>query len=129
LASVEAPDLKERALRNDGRLTPERFDHLFLELKKYLVLTHYFGPGIAMPSPAVDEIWHLFILFTMKYSEFCHQQFGRFIHHTPATTATPIPAAAYRRFYQVYEHVFGPWPGVWSECVDHESTIAATGLG
>jgi hypothetical protein len=114
LASVEAPYLKELALHKDAQLTPERFEHLFLELKKYLVLTHYFGPGIAMPSPAVDEIWHQFILCTKKYMEFCHQHFGRFLHHTPNTTVTPIPATAYSRFYEVYAQVFGQWPAVWA---------------
>jgi hypothetical protein len=115
LALVDAPFLKERALHKDARLTPEQFDLLFLELKKYLVLTHYFGPGIGMPSPAVDAIWHHFILFTMKYDEFCRQHFGRFLHHTPDTTLTPIPAEAYRRFYEVYTQVFGQLPLVWTE--------------
>ncbi|MDH5654238.1 MAG: hypothetical protein OEZ39_20480 [Gammaproteobacteria bacterium] len=39
---------------------------------------------ISMPSQVVDVAWHEFILFTREYQEFCHQAFGRFLHHTPA---------------------------------------------
>lgn len=39
---------------------------------------------IAMPSQAVDEAWHEFILHTREYQTFCQKAFGRFLHHTPA---------------------------------------------
>lgn len=39
---------------------------------------------IAMPSQAVDEVWHEFILSTRVYQEFCDKAFGRYLHHTPA---------------------------------------------
>lgn len=39
---------------------------------------------VAMPSQAVDEVWHDFILNTRAYSAFCRQAFGGFLHHTPA---------------------------------------------
>lgn len=39
---------------------------------------------IAMPSQAVDEAWHQFILHTKAYADFCDQAFGRFLHHSPA---------------------------------------------
>ncbi len=38
---------------------------------------------VSMPSKVVDIAWHEFILFTREYEEFCHQEFGRFLHHTP----------------------------------------------
>jgi hypothetical protein len=37
-----------------------------------------------MPSQAVDDAWHEFILFTRQYAQFCRSAFGRFLHHTPA---------------------------------------------
>jgi len=37
-----------------------------------------------MPSQAVDDAWHTFILFTRSYESFCRNAFGRFLHHTPA---------------------------------------------
>lgn len=39
---------------------------------------------VSMPSQAVDEVWHDFILNTKAYATFCQQAFGQFMHHTPA---------------------------------------------
>jgi hypothetical protein len=36
-----------------------------------------------MPSRAVDEAWHGLILCTARYSAFCHEAYGRFLHHHP----------------------------------------------
>lgn len=38
---------------------------------------------IGMPSHAVDEAWHGFILCTARYATFCDTAFGRFLHHHP----------------------------------------------
>lgn len=38
---------------------------------------------IGMPSHAVDEAWHGFILCTKRYAEFCATAYGRFLHHFP----------------------------------------------
>jgi len=32
----------------------------------------------------LDEIWHIFLLHTSDYEEFCLQYLGTFIHHSPA---------------------------------------------
>ncbi|MBI4743027.1 MAG: hypothetical protein HY777_16085 [Betaproteobacteria bacterium] len=48
---------------------------------------------VAMPSQAVDDAWHEFILFTRQYQRFCADAFGRFLHHTPAEAMrTPTQA-------------------------------------
>jgi hypothetical protein len=39
---------------------------------------------VSMPSQAVDDAWHEFILFSRQYQAFCRGAFGRFLHHTPA---------------------------------------------
>lgn len=39
---------------------------------------------VSMPSQAVDDLWHEFILYTKNYDLFCRQAFGGFLHHTPA---------------------------------------------
>lgn len=41
------------------------------------------GQVIGMPSHAVDEAWHGFILCTARYSRFCEEAYGRFLHHHP----------------------------------------------
>jgi hypothetical protein len=38
---------------------------------------------IGMPSHAVDEAWHGFILCTARYSAFCERAYGKFLHHHP----------------------------------------------
>jgi hypothetical protein len=49
---------------------------------------------IGMPSHAVDEAWHGFILCTARYSAFCEQAYGRFLHHHPDGGAPEgVPAA------------------------------------
>lgn len=48
---------------------------------------------VAMPSQAVDDAWHEFILFTRNYQQFCHHALGRFLHHVPAEAmASPTSA-------------------------------------
>lgn len=48
---------------------------------------------VSMPSQAVDDAWHEFILFTRNYRRFCSGAFGRFLHHTPAEAMrTPTQA-------------------------------------
>lgn len=41
------------------------------------------GQVIGMPSRAVDEAWHGFILCTARYSAFCVDAYGRYLHHHP----------------------------------------------
>jgi hypothetical protein len=39
---------------------------------------------VAMPSKAVDALWHEFILHTKGYEAWCNMALGYFLHHTPA---------------------------------------------
>ena len=49
---------------------------------------------IGMPSHAVDEAWHGLILCTARYSAFCKEAYGMFLHHHPKGGApTDIPGA------------------------------------
>jgi hypothetical protein len=38
---------------------------------------------VGMPSRAVDDAWHEFILMTPEYTKFCANAFGRYLHHSP----------------------------------------------
>lgn len=42
------------------------------------------GRFVAMPSRAVDAMWHEFILHTQAYRDWCALALGGFLHHTPA---------------------------------------------
>jgi hypothetical protein len=48
---------------------------------------------IGMPSHAVDEVWHGFILCTARYARFCDDAYGRFLHHHPEGSAPEAVAA------------------------------------
>ena len=62
----------------DGQLVARALRHFFLA---HLKSGRQF---VAMPSQVADDLWHEFILYTRHYHAFCHQAFGRFMHHTPA---------------------------------------------
>lgn len=54
---------------------------------------------MAMPSHAVDALWHAFILDTHAYAEFCQRAFGRMLHHRPHA-AMPQKDTAMLRTWQ-----------------------------
>lgn len=46
---------------------------------------------LGMPSRAVDEAWHEFILDSLTYTRFCEKAFGSYLHHTPdEAMSTPM---------------------------------------
>lgn len=47
------------------------------------------GKSLAMPSKAVDDAWHQFILMTREYEKFCQGAFGEYLHHTPQAEGSP----------------------------------------
>ena len=72
-------------------------EELFIELMRWLYLcaraTEPGGPGVRLQMyPEVlriDDMWHVFLLHTRDYADFCARYFGRFIHHYPTPTAQP----------------------------------------
>lgn len=50
----------------------------------FLACSRSRGKFVAMPSRAVDTMWHDFILHTAAYKDWCTLALGRFLHHTPA---------------------------------------------
>ncbi len=58
------------------------------------------------PPLKIDFAWHEFILCTRLYHRFCHQHFGRFIHHDPGGEAADH-ARGYRKTLQLYSLFFG----------------------
>lgn len=58
------------------------------------------------PPLKIDVAWHEFILCTRLYQRFCHQHFGRFIHHDPGGESADH-ARGYRKTLQLYSLVFG----------------------
>ncbi len=61
---------------------------LFMETKKWLWLASDVESGalsITDPLLIIDEMWHNFVLFTLDYTRYCTDCFGRYIHHAPTT--------------------------------------------
>jgi hypothetical protein len=66
-------------------LTREHEDLVLDGLRQYFQACRIAGRRfVSMPSQAVDDAWHAYILSTRAYRDFCDQAFGRFLHHTPA---------------------------------------------
>jgi len=78
-------------------ITTEEANEIFQELLKWLWLcakAKYERNQNKIEVPPVlnvqagiiiiDEIWHIFLLHTRDYEEFCHKYLGTFVHHSPA---------------------------------------------
>ncbi len=87
--------LDQRLAARRPELSAEQRSEVFAALDDYFQLCRKAGRRmVAMPSQAVDDAWHEFILFTRQYDKFCRHAFGRFLHHTPAEAmSTPTQAS------------------------------------
>ena len=45
--------------------------------------------SLSLP-PLLDQLWHVALLNTEKYAQFCEESFGHFIHHTTLTDADSV---------------------------------------
>ena len=36
----------------------------------------------------IDKMWHVFLLYTEDYMDFCHRYFGEYLHHRPDIVPT-----------------------------------------
>jgi hypothetical protein len=87
--------LDQRLAARRPELTTEQRSEVFAGLRDYFQMCRMAGRRmVAMPSQAVDDAWHEFILFTRYYGRFCRGAFGRFLHHTPAEAMTSPTVAS-----------------------------------
>ena len=62
------------------------------EYRRFAFLAAAAGHPVS-PSDAVDQVWHLHLLYTRSYWErFCGQVLGRPFHHEPSTGGGGEPA-------------------------------------
>lgn len=79
------PGLLARLRRHRPQLDEAQCRQIERGLRQFfLAYLHGGRRFVAMPSQAVDDLWHEFILHTRHYEQFCRQAFGGFLHHTPA---------------------------------------------
>ncbi|MCB1886225.1 MAG: hypothetical protein KDH20_01345 [Rhodocyclaceae bacterium] len=87
--------LDQRLARRHPELDARQRRSVFEGLRAWFAVCLLAGRRkVSMPSQAVDDAWHEFILFTRNYQAFCHQALGRFLHHVPAEAmASPTQAS------------------------------------
>lgn len=77
--------LDKRLAAKQPQLTAAQRMDIFMGLRDWFLINHTAGRRkLAMPSQAVDDAWHEFILFTRNYRDFCQRGLGHFLHHVPA---------------------------------------------
>lgn len=86
-----------------------------LEYKKFMYLAAT-SDMMVSPSPIVDEVWHLHLLFTQSYTDFC-EVIGKNVHHIPSTHNRSDEAKfrqAKERTQKLYTEAFGLQPSeIW----------------
>jgi hypothetical protein len=77
--------LKAKLLKAYPHLTSKDYDLVERGMRQYfLACARSKKQFVAMPSKAVDALWHEFILHTKNYQAWCNRALGYFLHHTPA---------------------------------------------
>ena len=99
---------------------------LFIEVLCFLYLIHLSKQKLS-PSVIVDLAWHEFILFTKLYNEFCHQNFKKFIHHSPSNS-TNQNINNFLKTIRYYCLIFGkPHAIIWGDLAFQEWNNAQCG--
>lgn len=81
-------ELTRRFREKHPELTLDQSARVFEGLRQYFLAclaaqTHGIANQCGMPSKAVDDAWHEFIVMTRDYEAFCQGAFGKYLHHTP----------------------------------------------
>lgn len=74
------------SFRKQYAVSVEDSEKIFEDLKRWLWLANdapESSPVMLEGMWVIDEMWHLFITYTVNYAEFSNQMFGRFLHHVP----------------------------------------------
>ncbi|WP_437959400.1 hypothetical protein WME76_06915 [Sorangium sp. So ce119] len=84
------------------------------ELRRYLLLLATHGAeNYNIPAGDVDDMWHIFLLFSADYRAFCDRLGAGFIDHAPLPDEeidSPRVQSNYRRLLLDYEATFGEKP-------------------
>ena len=99
--------LQSKLLQHYPHLTEVQAEKVLRGLRDYFLICLRAGRRpVAMPSQAVDVVWHQFILNTRAYQQFCKQGLGRFLHHTPteAMTSPTVAQEGIKRCWRIACH-------------------------
>jgi hypothetical protein len=92
LAYEFPPHIERRVRRKRTELDDRGWALIERGLREWFVCCAWRGRTVlGMPSRAVDEAWHEFILDSAAYIAFCDAAFGAYLHHTPdEAMSTPM---------------------------------------
>jgi hypothetical protein len=96
------------------------------ELKKFLYICAVEDDKpIAMISSIINKAWHMFILFTKEYENFCRNIVGRFLHYCPIMPDDDMCVAIISawNFVESYQKYFGEVPTIWRKHSDNIEAI------
>lgn len=83
-----------------------------LGFKDYLALHVMQKQAYAMPSHAVDALWHVMLQYPIQYQQLCEQTIGRTLNHSPYDGATRPEEQAKQLFeawkYSCMLHGYNP---------------------
>jgi hypothetical protein len=102
--------------------SPKEADDIFIEMIRWLWLCSKAYQDRRSGNPVVpktmniqsgmivlDLIWHIFIIHTRDYAEFCDKHFGEMIHHSPANSdyIPPEQNETEMQMSYIYDHAGG----------------------
>ncbi|MEI6234992.1 MAG: TIGR04222 domain-containing membrane protein, partial [Planctomycetota bacterium] len=99
------------------------------EYRRFTFLAMVAGHAVS-PSEAVDEVWHLHLLYSRSYwEEFCPTVLGRKFHHEPSKGGSDDMTKHvdwYAKTLASYSAFFGETPpdDIWPNAADHARAIA-----
>ncbi|MCB1553934.1 MAG: TIGR04222 domain-containing membrane protein [Xanthomonadales bacterium] len=120
---TDQPLLKRRFIAQLAEKTgwsAARLEQGVEEYRRFCLLATVLG-GRVVPSPDVDEVWHLHLTYTRDYwDDFCPRRLGLKLHHQPALGVEGEREAlrlGYAETLHAYAALFGPpseswWPSL-----------------
>lgn len=98
-------------IMHEAQLSYQEAEAVFKDTLRFLWLGHRSETTIC-PSKHIDAGWHVFLLFTKDYREFCQRFFGHFIDHHPRRPEdAPDGGAMVRKTVELAEVILVPEMG------------------
>lgn len=109
IASYEFSSIVAHALKENPELV-QTLSAVVEDYKSFIrLIVECPNANLAVPSKAVDALWHSHILHTRNYAQFCRLLGVDFIHHSPhsATTSQAEKATSRQNLIDASVKVFG----------------------
>jgi hypothetical protein len=117
LAQIERLDLsflKTTFMERHG-YSDEEYENALSNLKRFFALTVQHQGPLAITNKSADDLWHMFILFTPQYRNFCKTAFDEYLDHQPHGPMTPVPPEAFSNLVEAHTRIYGPLDKSWLE--------------